>query len=372
VSNTPARDDQNNIDHPPGFHPAKKGADRWLTTRRKEILQWGQAVLLGLCGLAGGVMIPKLYPEAMTTAGSMASENMASISGISNQVTRQPLLWERLLPNSTYPEGVVVSLILLTAPIVTLLVAFAIRSPWKPGLWRWLALAGVLTGFLAMGIVASVKIGGGSNLHNLDMFLIGLLFVCGLALEAGLKDWVLNPGKQPWWVRGLLLVIVIYPFFQGVLQAQPFGVAEPDVTNSELSKLQKIVSYYGRRGPILFIDQRQLLTFGSIQGIPLLPEYEKKRMMDEAMSGNEAYFKPFYSKVYNHSYALIVTEPLQTSLQNEASQFDKENNVWVKWVARPVLCFYAPYDILPNAGILLLRPRVGVLQDSRFSCPVVK
>ena len=39
-------------------------------------------------------------------------------------------------------------------------------------------------------------------------------------------------------------------------------------------------------GEVLFMDQRQLLTFGYITDVPLVPDYEKKVMMNEALSGN--------------------------------------------------------------------------------------
>ena len=62
------------------------------------------------------------------------------------------------------------------------------------------ALAGVLTpaaalAFLVVGLVASVKIGGGGDLHNMDMFLIGLLFTSALAWQNGGSDWIQN-GKM--------------------------------------------------------------------------------------------------------------------------------------------------------------------------------
>ena len=37
------------------------------------------------------------------------------------------------------------------------------------------------------------------------------------------------------------------------------------------------------QGEILFMDQRQLLTFGYVRNVPLVPEYEKKVLMNAAM-----------------------------------------------------------------------------------------
>ena len=44
---------------------------------------------------------------------------------------------------------------------------------------------------------------------------------------------------------------------------------------------------------ILFMDQRQLLTFGFVENVPLVADYEKKLVMDKAMSGDIEYFNKF-------------------------------------------------------------------------------
>lgn len=38
-------------------------------------------------------------------------------------------------------------------------------------------------------------------------------------------------------------------------------------------------------------------------------------------------------------------------------QFDEENNAWVKWVSRPVLCYYEPKVTLKEVGVQLLVPK---------------
>jgi hypothetical protein len=49
------------------------------------------------------------------------------------------------------------------------------------------------------------------------------------------------------------------------------------------------------QGRVLFMDQRQLLTFGYVEDVPLVPEYEKKVLMNAAMGADANYFAPFYA-----------------------------------------------------------------------------
>jgi hypothetical protein len=107
------------------------------------------------------------------------------------------------------------------------------------------------------------------------------------------------------------------------------------------------------------MDQRQLLTFGYLQGVDLVPEYEKKRLMDEALSGNAAYFAPFYDDLAKKRFALIVSSPLRTPIRDSEYGFGEENNAWVEWVAKPALCYYRELDTLTEAKVELLVPAEG-------------
>jgi hypothetical protein len=110
-------------------------------------------------------------------------------------------------------------------------------------------------------------------------------------------------------------------------------------------------------GEVLFMDQRQLLTFGFVADVPLVGEYEKKRLMDEALSGNASFFRPFYRDLAAHRFSLIISSPLRTPIRDSDYGFGEENNAWVEWVARPVLCYYVEQDTLNEVKVELLVPR---------------
>jgi hypothetical protein len=114
-----------------------------------------------------------------------------------------------------------------------------------------------------------------------------------------------------------------------------------------------------QQGEVLFMDQRQLLTFGYVKDVPLVPNYEKKFLMDRAMSNDAAYFEQFYKDLANHRFALIVSEPLKVKYNVEKDSdygFGEENDLWVKWVAEPVLRYYQPLATFKNRRLQLLVP----------------
>jgi len=335
-----------------------------------ERRQWKRAILLGLSGLFGGFFLSQILQALSNQAsGGMAGGNSLTTSGISAMLTRQPLLWDRLWPNTTYASGIVLGTLMAAGPLVVLLAMFSIRGQWKLNFWQAAAILGSLLAFLLVGLIVSVKIGGGSNLHNLDMFLIGLLFTAGLAWETGWKEWLFSANKQSWWKRLFLAAVVFIPASNGLLSAEPRGLPNSERVEAALESIRTTVADRKGLGEILFIDQRQLLTFGYISDIPLVPEYEKKRMMDMAMADDSAYFEPFNIDLYNHRFSTIISEPLWIQIQGTERTFNDENNSFVQWVSIPVLCYYEPLETYEDVGIQILVPRSIPLDDPNVKCP---
>lgn len=333
--------------------------------------RWIRAVVLVMGGLFGGLAISQLriYLRSIVSAGQVS--NPISISGISDVVNRQPLLWSRLWPNSTFPLGIIPALLLSTGPLIALLVIFYVREHWKLNFWQLAALLGGLFAFLGVGVVASVKIGGGSNLHNLDMFLIGCLFAAGLAWEAGAREWFTQNrfSLHPWWIKLLVIAAVLYPAVMPMYQVDTFNLPSAKDANEALTVIQKNVETAKQNGQVLFMDQRQLLTFGYIQDVPLIPDYEKKYVMDQAMADNADYFAGFYQDLADHRFSMIVSEPLRVSFQGTTYEFGNENDAWVKWVSIPVLCYYEPVETFPQFGTQLLVPKPKSSPVEGVTCP---
>ena len=137
------------------------------------------------------------------------------------------------------------------------------------------------------------------------------------------------------------------------------GLLPPrDEVSKTLALIQQQVADAQTRGEVLFMDQRQLLTFSYLENVPLVAEYEKKYLMDRAMGDTAASsFPPFYRDLATHRFSLIISNPLRTSIKDSDYNFGEENNAWVKWVANPVLCYYEPKITLDQFRIQLLVPR---------------
>jgi hypothetical protein len=325
---------------------------------RSSRRRWLEAVALAGSGLLGGFAFPRMLPWLVKIINSLSGGEPAVVNpGITNLVTRQPLLWDRLLPNPTYPLGILPALLLAAGPLLAIVLYWFWRKSSPYDLWQKLAVSGVLAVFFAVGLVASVKIGGGNNLHNMDMFLIALVVLAGLAWETGASSWLKLDGHRPVWVLACMAFLVLYPTYQVMQEITPRQVPGQKTVDEALGSLRLKVTEAQKCGDVLFIDNRQLLTFGNLTGIRLVPEYEKKLMMDKAMADESAYFTAFYKDLEASRFAMIISEPLHTGYQGSVFQFGNENDAWVKWVSRPVLKYYSQYETIEDVGIQMLVPR---------------
>lgn len=321
------------------YYPARKG--NWF----RRLLPTAAMTLLG----AG----PGLALQAGFLSRFSSGETITS---------NQPLLWYRLLPNETLGPGVMLLMLFTTGPLLALLIRQAATWRWKLDVFQSLGLWGALAGFLVAGLVISTKIGGGGDLHNLDMYIGTLMLSTSLLLYAHPQSSAESPPARPAWVWGLLLLLALTPVFPFTPFSAEAGYHKrldlPTAAESAdtLERIRQETAAAAQRGEVLFMDQRQLLTFGYIPSIPFVSEYEKKYMMDQAMGGNAAYFQPYYRDLEARRFSLIVTEILRGGLKQEGI-FSEENNAWVEWVSNPTLCYYEPILTDRTVGVQLLIPR---------------
>jgi hypothetical protein len=270
--------------------------------------------------------------------------------------TRQPLLWERLFPNPTFPPGILGGLAWATLPMVIWMAVLLISRKWSVN-WLQKTAALIVAGiFLVIGIIASVKIGGGSNLHNLDMFLVSLLLIAASALNHSKPQETANGARSPL-LNLLLAVVLIAPVTYNMSSGSRLVLPAQEKTEETLTVVQNKVEEYSQTGEILFIDHRQLLTFNLVKNVHLYDEYEKKYLMDQAMAANEPYFRGFYEDLRNHRFALIINEPANIIIRGSEHSFGEENDAYVKWVTQPLLCAYEPIYTSVENSLQLLVPR---------------
>ncbi len=337
------------------FHNKKNGVGTFQ-------IDWLRVIASGFAGLFGGLVLPLLAP--LSTSGANQEFQGAVVSSATSTLQSQTLIWSRLLPNETFPPGIALGILLASVPLIILLIAFIRQTKLKINIWQHLAIYGSCLAFLVVGLIASVKVGGGSNLHNLDMLFINLLFLAGVAWGVGGREWLFKFDQHRLFVNLSLLFLVIYPLFPTLINAYPFDPPSRNDQKNVLTFIQKSVSEAKYIGEVLFIDQRQLLTFGKVSNVPLVPEYEKKYLMDRAMSGDEVLFKRFYQDLKSHRFSLIINEPAYIEHKSEDYSFGTENDVWVEWIAKPILCYYRILQTYKNPSVELLIPRVIPPDDS--------
>lgn len=282
------------------------------------------------------------------------------------------LLWYRLWPNVTFPLGILPSAILVSVPLIGLII-LGLYKRWREyHPIRLLGLAAVLGVLFVGGVIVSVKIGGGSNLHNLDAFL-ALLLVIGSTVffnrfepdlpsqpaDASEPGTLTSPPTRFSYTHGILvagaLIIPLYFILStgGKIPQRDFPAAQAALKTIETATQQ--ASNQG--GQVLFISQRQLLTFNYVHNVPLLPEDELVFLMEMAMADNKAYLDAFQADIRQQRFAMIVSEPLVIQWQGRNHSFGEENDAWVKNVSEPVLCYYEPSIVLDSVGLVLYIPR---------------
>lgn len=304
---------------------------------------------------------------------------------ILSKIQQQPLLWYRLFPNETYGNGILIGLLFAVSPLIFVLLHLARSKNWLLNSFqKWVIFLSVLA-FWGIGTIVSVKIGGGGDLHNMDMFLISLFMLTVIALHNMTDEWL--QFKSLPITLGLILLLVIpgigplmgmrsYSYYGSVswLAALTDAPTErslgmypsKEVINKSLDTIQAEVDAAKISGEILFMDQRQLLTFGFIEDVPLVPEYDKKALIEQALTEDLAYFEEFYDNLEKKRFALIITQPLNTPQKGSDSQFGEENDAWVKWVATPLLCFYQVKQTLLDVNVQLLIPKEGVVDCAKL------
>ena len=344
------------------FAPAAMGVllDLLLYYPRREGPAWRRllpAILLGGVSLIAG-LLPSL-------------EQYFSLAQGESLTSDQPLLWYRLLPNDTLGPGVLLLALRYTLPLWILLAWWMISRRWQLDWIQKLAVWGALVGFFAVGLVISTKIGGGGDLHNLDMYLITLLVVTVLGLMSMQPE--IAQANWPVWAVGLvcfLIFLVMYPFlpFHPGSDFHPrLNLAKDQEVAEAFSAVRDEVVKYAATGEVLFMDSRQLLTFGYLPRVPFVPEYEKKYMMDKAMANQADYFQKYYQDLAKKRFALIVTEPLRMKRREElGGPFSEENDAWVVWISNPTLCFYEPLYESTEVNVELLVPRQNPLGCEQY------
>jgi len=306
------------------------------------------------------------YPVIIVFTGIIAAFlSQAAYIGLSGNVVSKfassftsDLLWYRLLPNATYKPGILLGIIGISFPLI-FVVVFHMKNNWSA--WhpiRMLGLGSILFVLFGGGLVVSVKIGGGSNLHNMDAFMV-LLLIIGVYLFFGKFSPETNTAETTRFPNAQILAIGVFipAFF-----AFQTGIAaikyDPIRSADEFSKLQRTVDDVVQSGGnVLFISQRHLLTMKLLNDVPLIRDYENIELMEMAMAGNQVYLNSFLTDIAQHKFELIITDPLFTVSKERNHAFSEENNAWTERISKPILDEYQELLNLEYSHVQILEPK---------------
>jgi hypothetical protein len=269
------------------------------------------------------------------------------------------LLWYRLLPNATYPPGILLATALASAPLalIIFLVLRRYRQAFHPS--RLAGIFAVMAVLLVGGLVVSIKIGGGSDLHNLDAYFLMLMLCAGYAYFRG---WAPEhpmdlPASRDIPVLFLVIILPIWFILQtgGTWFTWDHGLASR-LENTIRARAEQVAQ---GGSEVLFISQRQLLALKQVD-VPLIPAYEQDYLMEMVMSHNQVYLSRFQSDLRQQRFAMIVAEPQVDHLYQRDRGFSEENNLWVQDVSKPLLCYYelaSQPDMEFNVSVYIPRNR---------------
>ena len=268
-----------------------------------------------------------------------------------------PLLFYRLFPSATNSMGLIQSAMVAFFPGILLISAFLVFST-SINWFRRLAITGLLIVFFLGGMLVSIRIGGGNNLHNLDAFILLELVIMGYLIfnkVAFDTERAINIHKG--WLVFLLCLVLLYPILKPLV-SEP-GMIKP-INDADIKLFHDRIETDVIAGKsILLVDNPHLIALNFWQLPPTAPRFEKVMLMEAAITGNHIYLDNYFQALSRHQYDFILTEPLSTLIQGSTYAFGEENDVWVKFVAEPTLCYYREIDSFPSLGLVYLAPRAA-------------
>lgn len=309
---------------------------------------WFTPFIWGVSGVVAALVSQLIYIQI---------SGNADIAAFGSSFTSD-LIWSRLLPNETFPMGILLGILLVSAPVFATFFQMVRGKMMNLHPLRWLALRAMLAVLFVGGAIVSTKIGGGGDLHNMDAYLV-MLSVLATSFWSGTVS--AEKEAKPMWGEvhwGVTMAVLLIPLGFAIRNIGFYPTFDKTVAENDIQLLQDTLQ---NGGEILFITERQLITFDYIHGMALVPEYEQSELMEMAMSRNRAYLETFYGDLHTRRFALIVAED-QKFTQQKQGAFVEENVAWVRFVGAPLLCNYKPVVTLTSNNIQVFEPRPKLVE----------
>ena len=267
------------------------------------------------------------------------------------------LLWYRLFPNATNSIGILASVLIVSLPLLTIIYFYLLR---RHAVYQPLRLIGIFSALLVLflgGLVVSIKIGGGSDLHNMDAYFILLMLVGGYFYFDRMTPAIGVVKVSVSYPLFIIVLTILVPVWMAIQVVSPIFTWDREKADQALATIRSQVEGVNRSGgEVLFISQRHLLALNMVN-VPLVPEYEQDYLMEMVMSHNRAYLDQFQQDLEVQRFAMIIANEQTIQYYWRTRSFGEENDLWVQEVSAPMLCYYRPNDQLGDVGIVLYVPR---------------
>ena len=304
----------------------------------KGILNYlSQPVLWTVAGLLSALLAQVAY--------IYLSGNSGNTDAFTSSFTSD-LLWYRLWPNQNHALGIVPAILIVSGPLILTFIIAA--RQWKSlHPVRWLGLISMIIALFAGSLIVSTKIGGGGDLHNMDTYavLIGIVAAYFIGGKVQVESDTSGMQIRSWPIPTTAVVI---PLLFLIPLLRPYPKYNEGINQQVYEQLIQAVNNAGINGPILFINERQLVALGDVN-VSLVYDFEVVTLMEMAMSGNQTYLDRFYNDLSTHRFAGIVATKQNTGIK-EVGAFFEENNVWNSRVSPYILCYYSPILTLEPEG----------------------
>jgi len=151
-------------------------------------------------------------------------------------------------------------------------------------------------------------------------------------------------------------ILLVFPVFFSLRSGTPLILPNDYRVDEVLQIIQNEADEKQLNGgEVLFMDQRQLITFDYIKNVVLVDDYDKKVLINRTFANDPERFAIFYEDLSNQRFSLILSNILKDDLQYD-NPFSEENNYWVEAVVLPILEYYRPSFTFEDLDIQLLVP----------------
>ncbi len=302
---------------------------------------------IGVSGLFGGILGYLLVYLGSNQAPQLLTSAFSSL-----------LLWQRLLPSPAYGMGILLWIIIVTSPAIFLILYKNNNLSNRILKMRYSFVALILAIFFIGGLIVSVKIGGGSDIHNLDGFVLLLLIVILYELSNRLGFSIRYFEKSNLYSLGFTLLFLLPGIFT-LNSIRRIVTPDYNLANQTINEIQEIIDTANKDNKeVLLGDQQHLILFGKLTGIEYNSIFEKTLITEAAISLNIKYLQQYnLQPMEDQFFGVLILEPQQWGIKDtKTDRFADENNYYIRIYSKEFRKYYSLTSKFYNNQLEIYHP----------------